>query len=231
MATALTFDKRRRATTSDATRIKIMQAAERLFADRGIDGVALREIAAAAGQGNNTAVQYHFGTKERLVYEIFDWRSNLFEAQRATMLEQAAEAGQLGNAKVLLQIMCLPHLSIADENGAHPYSAFLAQYLTRSRASGIAHPYDDPEVPVPALRSVRRLIVERVSYVPADVLRLRVGLCKLMFLNMLMRRDSGFPHYDQKMPLPLLVEDTIEQMTAALIAPYPRAPDLFPLQG
>lgn len=230
MATAINSDKRRRAGASEATRNKIMQAAERLFADRGIDGVALREIAAAAGQGNNTAVQYHFGTKERLVYEIFDWRSNLFEAQRSTMLETARAAGQLGNAKVLLQIMCLPHLSIADENGAHPYSAFLAQYLTRARASGIAHPYDDPEVPVPALRQVRRLIVERMSYVPADVLRLRVGLCKLMFLNMLMRRDSGFPHYDQNIPLPLLVEDTLEQMTAALIAPYPFAAHLFPVQ-
>ena len=228
MATAINGEKRRRGSASGATRIKIMRAAERLFADRGIDGVALREIAAAAGQGNNTAVQYHFGSKERLVYEIFDWRSELFEAQRTAMLAEAEAASQLGNAKVLLQIMCLPHLSIADENGAHPYSAFLAQYLTRARASGIAHPYDDPEVAVPALRRVRKLIVKRVSYVPFDVLQLRVGLCKLMFLNMLMRRDSGFPHYDQNMPLPLLVDDTLEQMSAALTATYRFAPDMFP---
>lgn len=197
-----------------------MEAAERLFADRGIDGVALREIAAAAGQGNNTAVQYHFGTKERLVYDIFDYRTNLFEPLRQKMLDEAEAAGQLQNARVLLEVMCLPHLSIADEKGAHPYSAFLAQYLTRSRAEGIKHPYDDPEVPFPALRRVRRLIVERVSYVPQDVLRLRVGLCKLMFLNMLMRRDSGFPLPDQDISLQSLVDDTLEQMSAALIAPY-----------
>lgn len=230
MATAATdpAPKRRRSTASDVTRVKIMQAAEALFADRGIDGVALREIAAAAGQGNNTAVQYHFGSKEQLVYEIFDWRSNLFEPQRAEMLAVAEAANQLSNAKVLLQVMCLPHLSIADDQGAHPYSAFLAQYLTRARASGIGHPYDDPEVPVPALRRVRRLIVERVAYVPPDVLRLRVGLCKLMFLNMLMRHDSGFPHHDQNIALPLLVDDTLDQMTAALIAPYRHgAPELF----
>jgi len=231
MATALDSPpvKRRRSVTSNATRVKIMQAAERLFADRGIDGVPLREIAAASEQGNNTAVQYHFGSKEQLVYEIFDWRTNLFEPMRADMLNRAEAAGQLANAKVLLQIMCLPHLSISDEKGGHPYSAFLAQYLTRARASGIAHPYDDPEVPVPALRRVRQLIVERVAYVPPDVLKLRVGICKLMFLNMLMRRDSGFPHYDENIPLPLLVEDTLEQMTAALTAPYRHSQgDLFP---
>jgi AcrR family transcriptional regulator len=234
MATAIAAEppRKRRSTASDATRVKIMQAAERLFADRGIDGVALREIAAAAGQGNNTAVQYHFGSKERLVYQIFDWRTNLFEPMRAEMLAKAEACGQLMNAKVLLQVMCLPHLSIADEKGAHPYSAFLAQYLTRARASGIAHPYDDPEVPVLALRRVRRLIVERVSYVPPDVLKLRVGLCKLMFLNMLMRRDSGFPHYDQNISLPLLVDDTLEQMTAALVAPYRHGePELFHYDG
>lgn len=212
-------ERRRRSDLTAATRVKIMEAAEKLFADRGIDGVALREIAAAAGQGNNTAVQYHFGSKEQLVYDIFEYRSNMFEPQRAAMLEQAEAAGQLSNARVLLEIMCLPHLSIADEKGRHPYSAFLAQYLTRSRAEGIRHPYDDPEVPMPALRRVRRLIVERVQYVQPDVLRLRVGLCKLMFLNTLMRRDSGFPKFDQGITLQDLVDDTFEQMTAALTAP------------
>jgi AcrR family transcriptional regulator len=211
---------KRRHATSAATRIKIIEAAEKLFADRGIDGVAAREIAVAAEQGNNTAVQYHFGTKEALVYAIFDYRTNMFEPLRATMLERADAAGMLTDARTLLEIMCLPHLTISDENGRHPYSAFLAQYLTRSRAEGIRHPYDDPEVPVPALRRVRQLMVERVNYVPPVELRLRVGLCKLMFLNMLMRRDSGFPNFDQGIGLDALVDDTLVQMTVALTAPY-----------
>lgn len=222
------YRKKRRFGVTTSTRIRIMEAAERLFADRGIDGVALREIAVAAGQGNNTAVQYHFGSKEQLVYDIFDYRTNMFEPQRASMLQEAERQGRLMDAKVLLQIMCLPHLSIADENGAHPYSAFLAQYLVRTRAVGIAHPFDDPEVPVPALRQVRRLIVERLPHVPPLALRLRFNLCKLMFLNMLMQRDNGFSLFDQSLPLPILVDDTLEQMTAALTAPYHHiGPELF----
>ncbi len=220
--------KRRRSRAAEATRVRIMEAAEILFADRGIDGVALREIAAAAGQGNNTAVQYHFGSKEQLVYDIFDYRSNMFEPMRSEMLDRAERSGQIADVRVLLQVLVLPHLSICDDNGAHPYSAFLAQYLTRSRAEGIAHPYDNPEVPVPALRRVRQLIAERCGHIPADVLRLRVGIVKLMFLNMLMRRDSGFPRSDQDMPLSMLVEDTLDIMTAALIAPHRHdGPPLF----
>ncbi|MFD2137149.1 hypothetical protein ACFSLT_21965 [Novosphingobium resinovorum] len=59
-----------------------------------------------------------------------------------------------------------------------------------------------------------------MNYVPPVELRLRVGLCKLMFLNMLMRRDSGFPHFDQGITLDALVDDTMVQMTVALTAPY-----------
>ncbi|MDR7101369.1 helix-turn-helix domain-containing protein [Croceicoccus sp. BE223] len=233
MATTLEPEpkKRRRSRAAEVTRIRIMEAAEILFADRGIDGVALREIAAAAGQGNNTAVQYHFGSKEQLVYDIFDYRSNLFEPLRAEMLDTAEKSGRIDDVRVLLQVLVLPHLTICDDSGAHPYSAFLAQYLTRSRAEGIRHPYDNPEAPVPALRRVRRLIAERCGHVPSDVLRLRVGLVKLMFLNMLMRRDSGFPRSDEAMPLAMLVEDTLDLMTAALTAPYRHdpPPPLIPL--
>ncbi|RVQ68680.1 TetR/AcrR family transcriptional regulator [Croceicoccus ponticola] len=220
--------QRRRSRTAEATRIRIMEAAEILFADRGIDGVALREIASAAGQGNNTAVQYHFGSKEQLVYDIFDYRSNLFEPLRHEMLKNAEASGRISDVRVLLQVLVLPHLTICDEKGAHPYSAFLAQYLTRSRAEGIAHPYDNPDVPVPALRRVRQLLAERCSHIPADVLRLRVGLVKLMFLNMLMRRDSGFPHFDQNIALGVLVDDTLDMMTAAIMTPFRHdGPPLF----
>jgi len=220
--------KRRRTKAAEATRIRIMEAAEILFADRGIDGVALREIAAAAGQGNNTAVQYHFGSKEQLVYDIFDYRSQMFEPLRDEMLGKAERAGQIANPRTLLQVLVLPHLTICDDNGAHPYSAFLAQYLTRSRAEGISHPYDRPDAPVPALRRVRTLLAKSCEHVPPAPFRLRVGLVKLMFLNMLMRRDSGFPTAEQGITLNTLVDDTLDMMTAALVAPYRHdGPPLF----
>lgn len=197
-----------------------MEAAERLFAARGLDGVALREIAAAAGQGNNTAVQYHFGTKERLVYEIFYQRSRELETMRGEMLAEAESAGRLADARVLLQIMVLPHLTLCDTDGAHPYSAFLAQFLTRSPVHGMQHPYDDPTANLPVLRRVRQLIAERIPYVPAPALRLRVSTCKLMFLDMLTRRDSGMPQWAEGLTLASMVDDTLDMMTAALVSPW-----------
>ncbi|MFF3567380.1 TetR/AcrR family transcriptional regulator [Nocardia jiangxiensis] len=54
----------------DSTREAILTAAERLFAERGIAAVSNRQVSEAAGQGNNTAVGYHFGGKADLVRAI-----------------------------------------------------------------------------------------------------------------------------------------------------------------
>ncbi|MCR3751999.1 TetR/AcrR family transcriptional regulator [Lentzea californiensis] len=53
-----------------ATRELILTAAERLFAEHGVVAVSNRQVSEAAGQGNNTAVGYHFGTKADLVRAI-----------------------------------------------------------------------------------------------------------------------------------------------------------------
>jgi AcrR family transcriptional regulator len=52
------------------TREAILAAAERLFAEHGVYAVSNRQVSEAAGQGNNAAVGYHFGTKTDLVRAI-----------------------------------------------------------------------------------------------------------------------------------------------------------------
>src|SRR5215212_6920733 len=54
-----------------ATRELLMLTAERLFAERGFEGVALREIGREAEQRNPAVTQYHFGTRDDLVREIY----------------------------------------------------------------------------------------------------------------------------------------------------------------
>lgn len=52
----------------DVTKEKILAAAERLFAIRGLEGTTTREICREAGV-NGALVNYHFGTKEKLYGE------------------------------------------------------------------------------------------------------------------------------------------------------------------
>ena len=73
------------AARSGGARERILAAAELLFAGRGIDGVSLREITAAAG-ANVAAVHYHFGSKEAVLEELFMHRAQEITSQRLKLL-------------------------------------------------------------------------------------------------------------------------------------------------
>jgi len=77
---------------SDHTRTSILSAAERLYADRGFADVTLRDIVAAADV-NLAAVNYHFGSKDELIAELFVTRSLATNRERLNELKAAEEAG------------------------------------------------------------------------------------------------------------------------------------------
>jgi AcrR family transcriptional regulator len=91
------------------TRLKLLDAAERLFADQGYDGTSLRDIAIRAKQ-NLALSTYHFGTKERLFEEVLRRRAAGMEEIRLAALARidisslpAAEA-----VRALIEAYSLP---------------------------------------------------------------------------------------------------------------------------
>lgn len=79
---------------ADSTDDRLLDAAERLFAERGVDAVSLRAIMAAAGT-NVAAVHYHFGSKERLIEALLDRHLHRIAQRRFALLDAAAKAGTL----------------------------------------------------------------------------------------------------------------------------------------
>src|SRR2546427_13141211 len=77
---------------SDHTRTAIPSAAGRLYADRGFGDVTLRDIVAAADV-NLAAVNYHFGSKDELIAELFVTRSLATNRERLNELKQAEQTG------------------------------------------------------------------------------------------------------------------------------------------
>ena len=60
-----------------ATRRHMIDAAESLFAEHGVDNVTMLDIARAAGQKNRNAPQYHFGDKAGIINAVLDKHSDL----------------------------------------------------------------------------------------------------------------------------------------------------------
>jgi AcrR family transcriptional regulator len=87
---------------SDQTRTAILAAAERLYADRGFGDVTLRDIVAEANV-NLAAVNYHFGSKDELITELFVSRSIATNRERLNELKAAEEQG--GGRATIEQIL------------------------------------------------------------------------------------------------------------------------------
>lgn len=109
--------------------------AERLIAERGIDAVSLREIGAAAGQRNNSAAQYHFGTKEGLVAAIYEYRMRSMNDQRLAALAKLEPTGDLTELTELVDVLVSPLIDVI-EPGQTWYARFLVQLSARGTWAG-----------------------------------------------------------------------------------------------
>ena len=79
-----------------STKDRILHAAEELFAQQGFASTSLRQVTSRADV-NIAAVNYHFGSKDNLVNEVFRRRMDEMSAQRLEALKAATRnvPGQL----------------------------------------------------------------------------------------------------------------------------------------
>jgi AcrR family transcriptional regulator len=117
------------ANNDSETRRALKRVARRLFAERGIRPVSVREIAREAGQRNQGAVAYHFGTKEALVVELLTEGAERIETRRRAMLEAMEAQGGPATLEEAVAAIVMPSASFSDEDaeyGSH-FNRFLLQ--------------------------------------------------------------------------------------------------------
>ena len=62
----------------EATRVALIEAAESLIAEAGVEGTSTRQIGAAIGSHNTNVVAYHFGSKEALLAELLSFLASTY---------------------------------------------------------------------------------------------------------------------------------------------------------
>lgn len=111
------------------TRRRLKRVARQLFAERGIRAVTVREIAREAGQRNQGAVAYHFGTKEALLTELLIDGAARIEARRRIFLDAVEARGTPVTVRDAVAAIVIPSAAFSDEDaeyGAH-FNRFLLQ--------------------------------------------------------------------------------------------------------
>ena len=116
-----------------ATKAAVFNAAERLFALHGFQNVSVRDITAEAGV-NLASVNYHFGSKDALLFDIFRRRTSELNRERARMLHEAA-ARHDGKPPVrdILEAYFAPPLRWASPDHDRRISV---QFIIRARSEG-----------------------------------------------------------------------------------------------
>jgi AcrR family transcriptional regulator len=114
------------------TRMKLLLAAERLFALHGPDGTSARMIVAEAGQKNASALNYYFETREALIESICRLRMEPIDKDRLERVAQylANRPKPADRLRTLIGIMSYPgQIPIIEAKGKSYFRRFLAQAI------------------------------------------------------------------------------------------------------
>lgn len=169
-----------------ATTERLLDTAERLFAEHGYDGVGMRALADEAGV-NLGATTYHYGSKEKLYIETFMRRFRPTEAERRDLLRQAQAQAKGKPVAVEMIVDCMlrpPFMTVL----AHPnFPALLARNLF------MPPPFLRLEIEKlhgPILQAFAGALARTLPNLPPEVLQLRMmfaGGALLMFASQMDR--------------------------------------------
>lgn len=192
-------------------------AAEQLFAHRGIAAVSVRDIVAAAGQRNISAVHYYFGSKHGLVQALLRHRMQSINERRTARLDALGRSGVTQDLRTLVEAWVCP-LVESVVKGSH-YARFIARALA-SYADDAVRTLDVPETV--ALRQVRAQLEAALSQLPVAIRRQRLRLAVNTWTQAAATYEQDLEQGQQQVLEPTLwAEDLVNMIVGMLSAPLP----------
>lgn len=165
----------------------MLDAAEGLFALHGVNSVSMRAISVAAGQANNSAVQYHFGSKDGLIHAIFERRALAYEQDRIRALAKLDEARQTSDTRALLGIILLP-LAKQNDIGAYNYASVLKQLHESDR-------YREQREVVAKVAPITSHVIgllKQATGMPDEIFWYRLHHSSLTFIQCILNPEAGY---------------------------------------
>ncbi len=166
------------------TRACILETAERLFAEHGVFSVSSRQISEVAGQGNNAAVGYHFGSKTNLVRAIIRSHAGPMEEIRRGLVERNHESTELRDW--VRCVVCPYTEHLAALGSPSWYARFAAQVMTEP---GLRQLAADELRAAPLLFAVSEALHRCLPALTAEVRRQREDMAHTLIVHFCAQRE------------------------------------------
>jgi len=206
------------------TRDRVLDVAEQLFARRGLDAVSVRDITGEAG-ANLGAINYHFGTKEKLIAAVLERRMAPLSEERFRALDAVEKAAgkQPPTLEAVLEALFRPAVeqSMDQKRGGATFGRLMARCLVEANPAveSVIHSYVEPV----AKRFDAALLRVMPHLTPEDVfwrMHLLIGAVHQSLL--LLHRDSP-SRRRLKMGTEVYVKRFVAFSAAAFRAPLPNS--------
>jgi AcrR family transcriptional regulator len=194
-----------------STKEQIVLTAERLLAERGLEGVSLRQISAEAGCGNNTAVQYHFGSKDQLIQAVFEYRQPRLHERRRILIAQHRPQ----DLRSWCECFLLPIMEQGEQKGSH-YCSFVAMLVAHGRLEMFDRVREEFRAPS---RAFREQIGSLLPGLPESLRMHRITYVLTFSVHAAADRERARANGLKVLPFAVHVSDLIDGLVGFLGAP------------
>ncbi|MER7012770.1 TetR family transcriptional regulator [Saccharopolyspora sp. NPDC000359] len=199
-----------------SARERMIDVAEELIAEYGVEAVSLRTVGAQAGQRNNSAAQYHFGSKEGLIHAIIAVRSPGVDARRQELVSEYRRSGA-DDIESLVRLLVLPLAETIDRSGERTwYLRFLANVMDHPMWHEVGEPAEGEQ---PALRYMARELRKRLPHLSGRTLRRRSRWMAIIAFRVLADHERELAAATRRNRAPStnqVVEELVDTLVALL---------------
>lgn len=204
---------------ASTTRDLLVDAAARLFAERGIDNVSIAEIVRSAGQRNTSAIHYHFGSRDEVLRAVLERHVDEISERRRVLLEQA-RARPARDARSAAEAIVRPVTEFAQ--GGWRQRAYLQIGSELAGALDRAKPEIRDLMAKTSGREAWELLWQRCSGIPSDLWRVRREICIVFIGRAAADRARQLDQRGKRTVLSddRFVENLVEMLLGAMKAPH-----------
>lgn len=207
---------------SEASRSRLKETALRLFSERGIDGVSVRDIVSAARMKNGASLHYYFGSKDALIQELIIDCAVRSDAARLHRLEKLEAAGGPRTLSDVVRLLIESEISLSDAGEAGGQMRFIMALQIKDR-SLVVSALDNDEHAAAYMRCVEH-IRRFLGHMSSEAVRNRLILMYIYIVATMAARESALSSTGADAGFwnsPEAVETIIATTCALLEAPGP----------